>query len=88
MNKKTCSCGVPEDIHSPTCCGWGNANIILFEGEESMPAVISSEEKEIRWLISQSSNSKDLIKWFNVSKTPIVINSTHVVAPCVAGACM
>ncbi len=88
MEKKLCSCGVPDDIHNPTCCGWDNANVICFEGEESIPAAMSAEEKEIRWLIYQSQNSIELIKWLNTSKIPIVITGAQVVLPSTAGCCM
>lgn len=50
-----CTCGVPNSLHN-TCCGWGNANVIMFPWEMTVP-MISDEEKEIRWLISQSPNS-------------------------------
>lgn len=64
VNNKTCSnCGVPEKLHN-TACGWGNANIILFEGEETFNGATSAEEREIRWLISQSDNYKKLQSWF------------------------
>lgn len=48
MSKEICSCGVPYAIHN-TVCGWENAGIIIQEGEKSIPANMSAEEKERRW---------------------------------------
>jgi len=63
MENEICNCGVPFSLHN-TCCGWNNANLILSENETFIPAVISAEEKEIRWLISQSKNADRLMRWF------------------------
>lgn len=56
-------CSVPVKMHN-TCCGWNNANMIIHESEKVFTASsISDEEKEIRWLISQSPNSDKLFRW-------------------------
>lgn len=60
------SCGVPKSQHS-TCCGWENANTIFFPWEHSVNARISSEEKELRYLISQSPNGLKMSRFLNLS---------------------
>lgn len=48
-SEKVCElCGVPDSQHN-TCCGWDNANVILFPWEFSVPAMIPAEEKELRY---------------------------------------
>lgn len=59
IENERCSCGVPNSQHN-TCCGWENANIIFFPWEHTVPAYISPEEKEVRWLLSQQPNGIQL----------------------------
>jgi hypothetical protein len=76
-NVEKCSCGVPISLHS-TCCGWQNAGIIAFPGEISFGMVtkpeITPEEREIRWLISQSQNRDALAKYY-LGRTTTIITS-------------
>lgn len=45
---KICSCGVPDGIHN-TCCGWENANVVLFPFDNEITGAVSSYEKALRW---------------------------------------
>ncbi len=52
-------CGVPLHLHA-TCCGWDNAHLVVFQNDNlyGFAATTSAEEKELRWLISQSPNAE------------------------------
>jgi hypothetical protein len=41
-------CGVPLSIHN-TCCGWQNANLIIFPWEQTIAGAMSDSEKKRRW---------------------------------------
>lgn len=75
MENKICSvCNVPMNIHN-TCCGWQNANMLIHESEKTIMGIISDEEKEIRWLISQSPNSDKLFQWFLNNRSIAVVTN-------------
>lgn len=49
-NELLCSnCGVPQEIHGSTCCGWMNASPVIFPWEKTIPAAMTDEEKKLRW---------------------------------------
>lgn len=48
--EEVCSCGVPLSLHN-TCCGWGNANLIVFQWEKTIS--FGPDDAKKRYEISQ-----------------------------------
>jgi len=71
-----CTCGVPNVVHGATACGWLNATVVTFNGENIVRPFISPEEKELRYLISQSPNALDLIR---LVAFPVVITEAFAI---------
>jgi hypothetical protein len=67
--KDVCFCGVPHSLHN-TCCGWINANCIVFPHEKTIGGM-SAEEKELRYLISLSPNADEIAK--QMFKTFVIV---------------
>lgn len=46
--EKTCTCGVPNEIHA-TCCGWSNTGIFVFPWESNVSLNMTDDEKKDRY---------------------------------------